>query len=66
MSQAASRERSKATVNQIDEVTAAHMVWPILRKRFDMLTPAEYSVDDANEAFTINGLANTDSVNVRG
>jgi hypothetical protein len=29
-----------------------------MRKRFDRLTPAEYSIDDGNEAFTVNNLGN--------
>ena len=37
-----------------------------MRKRFDRLTPAEYSIDDGNEAFTINDLGNPDSVSVQG
>jgi hypothetical protein len=36
-----------------------------MRKRFDRLTPAEYSIDDGNKAFTINNLGNADSVNVQ-
>jgi len=36
-----------------------------MRKRFDRLTPAEYSTDDGNEAFTINDLGTRDSVNVQ-
>jgi hypothetical protein len=36
-----------------------------VRPRFDRLTLAEYSIDDSNEAFTIDVLGSRDSVNVR-
>jgi hypothetical protein len=36
-----------------------------MQKRLDTLTLAEYSIDDTNEAFTIDDLGNRDSVNVR-
>jgi len=36
-----------------------------MRKRLDRLTLAEYSINDSNEAFTIDDLGNRDSVIVR-
>jgi hypothetical protein len=33
-----------------------------MRKRLDTLTPAEYNIDERNEAFTIDDLGNRDTV----